>query len=212
MFESFYLMLEKNFKHLSAFAMLLEKVMATYSSTLAWKIPWMEEPGRLQSLGSRRVGHDFTSTFHFHALEKEMAAHSTVLTWRSLVTGEPGGLLSMGSHRVGHNWSNLAAAANVIIQYYILSLFCVSTKTQLCSHLLWSILIEAIISWLWALLHYLAGHIKKQGSGHSIQKLHLRVEFETSIRWGYISPKTKTRLLSTYYESGRFLKFSVPLL
>ena len=104
------------------------------------------------------------------------------------------------------------SSSYVIIQYYILSLFCVSTKTQLCSHLLWSILIEAIISWLWALLHYLAGHIKNQGSGHSIQKLHLRVEFETSIRWGYISPKTKTRLPSTSYESGRFLKFSVPLL
>ena len=37
---------------------LLEKEMATHSSTLAWKIPWMEEPGRLQSMGSQRVGHD----------------------------------------------------------------------------------------------------------------------------------------------------------
>ena len=36
----------------------LEKEMATYSSTLAWKIPWTEEPGRLQSMGSQRVGHD----------------------------------------------------------------------------------------------------------------------------------------------------------
>ena len=35
----------------------LEKAMATHSSTLAWKIPWMEEPGRLQSMGSQRVGH-----------------------------------------------------------------------------------------------------------------------------------------------------------
>ena len=35
-----------------------EKAMATHSSTLAWKIPWMEEPGRLQSMGSLRVGHD----------------------------------------------------------------------------------------------------------------------------------------------------------
>ena len=35
-----------------------EKAMATHSSTLAWKIPWTEEPGRLQSVGSRRVGHD----------------------------------------------------------------------------------------------------------------------------------------------------------
>ena len=36
----------------------LEKDMATHSSTLAWKIPWMEEPGRLQSMGSQRVRHD----------------------------------------------------------------------------------------------------------------------------------------------------------
>ena len=37
---------------------LLEKEMATHSSFLAWKIPWMEEPGRLQFMGSQRVGHD----------------------------------------------------------------------------------------------------------------------------------------------------------
>ena len=36
----------------------LEKETATHSSTLAWKIPWTEEPGRLQSMGSQRVGHD----------------------------------------------------------------------------------------------------------------------------------------------------------
>ena len=51
-----------------------EKAMAPHSSTPAWKIPWMEEPGRLQSMGSLRVGHDlsnFTFTFHFHAVEKE---------------------------------------------------------------------------------------------------------------------------------------------
>ena len=36
----------------------LEKEMAVHSSTIAWKIPWTEEPGRLQSVGSQRVGHD----------------------------------------------------------------------------------------------------------------------------------------------------------
>ena len=87
--------------------------MAPHSSTLAWKIPWMEEPGGLQSMGSLRVGQlsNFTFTFHFHALEKEMATHSSVLAWRTLGTGEPGGLRSMESHRVGHDWSDLAAAA-----------------------------------------------------------------------------------------------------
>ena len=82
--------------------------MAAHSSTLAWKIPWMEEPGRLQSMGSQRVGHDGATslsffTFHFHASEKEMATCSSVLAWRIPGTGEPGGLPSMGSHRVGHD-------------------------------------------------------------------------------------------------------------
>ena len=89
----------------------LEKAMAPYSSTLAWKIPWTEEPGRLQSVGSLRVRHDFTFTFHFHTLEKEMATHSSVLAWRIPETGEPSGLPSMESHRVRHYWSDLAAAA-----------------------------------------------------------------------------------------------------
>ena len=79
--------------------------MAPHSSTLAWKIPWTEEPGRLQSMGlrSRTRLSDFTLTFHFHALEKEMATHSCVLAWRIPGTGEPGGLLSLGSHSVGHD-------------------------------------------------------------------------------------------------------------
>ena len=80
--------------------------MASHSGTLAWKIPWMEEPGGLQSMGSQRVGHDsatFTFTFHFHALEKEMATHSSVLAWRIPGTGEPGELPSLGSHRVRHD-------------------------------------------------------------------------------------------------------------
>ena len=76
--------------------------MAPHSSTLAWKIPWTEEPGRLQSMGLQRL-RDFTFTFHFHALEKEMATHSSVLAWRIPGTEEPGGLPSMGSHRVGHD-------------------------------------------------------------------------------------------------------------
>ena len=40
------------------YQVLSEKAMAPHSSTLAWKIPWVEEPGRLQSMGSQRVGHD----------------------------------------------------------------------------------------------------------------------------------------------------------
>ena len=59
--------------------------MAPHSSTLAWKIPWTEEPGGLQSMGSqsRTRLSDFIFTFHFHALEKEMATHSVLLPGES---------------------------------------------------------------------------------------------------------------------------------
>ena len=61
--------------------------MPPHSSTLAWKIPWMEEPGRLQSMGSTKSwtwlkDFTFTFTFHFRALEKEMPTHSSVLAWK----------------------------------------------------------------------------------------------------------------------------------
>ena len=66
--------------------------MAPHSSTLAWKIPWMEEPGRLQSMGSlsRTRLSDFTFTFHFHALDKEWQPTPVFLLgesqgWGSLV-------------------------------------------------------------------------------------------------------------------------------
>ena len=69
-----------------------EKAMEPHSSPLAWKIPWTEKPGRLQSIGSiksRTALSGFTFTFHSHALEKEMATHSSVLAWRIPGTGEP---------------------------------------------------------------------------------------------------------------------------
>ena len=97
------------YKHNCSFCIVeTEKAVAPHSSTLAWKIPWMEEPGGLLSMGSLRIGHDWETslsllTFHFHALEKEMATHSSALAWRIPGTGEPGGLPSMRSHRVGHD-------------------------------------------------------------------------------------------------------------
>ena len=87
------------------FGDLVEKAMAPHFSILAWKVPWTEEPGGPQSMGSqsRTRLSDFTCTCHFLALEKEIATHSSVLAWRIPGTGEPGGLLSMGLHRVGHD-------------------------------------------------------------------------------------------------------------
>ena len=80
--------------------------MATHSSILAWKIPWMERDWRAavhEVAKSRTRLSEFTFTFYFHALEKEMSTHSSILAWRIPGTEEPVGLLSMGSHRVGHD-------------------------------------------------------------------------------------------------------------
>ena len=99
------------------------------TGTLAWKIPWTEERGRLKSTGSWRVRHDWATSLHFtslvaqmvkhlptmqktwvkslgweYLLEKEMATHSSTLAWKIPWTEEPGRLQSMGSQRVGHDW------------------------------------------------------------------------------------------------------------
>ena len=91
----------------------MEKVMAPHSSTLAWKIPWTEEPGGLQSMGSLRVRHDWTtslSIFTFMHWRRKWQP-TRVLAWRIPGTGEPGGLPSMWSHRLRHDWRDLVAAA-----------------------------------------------------------------------------------------------------
>ena len=78
--------------------------MATHSNILAGRIPWTEEPGGLQSIGSHRIGHDWSNLAHMQAIAGEgngnpLQYSSCLLLW----TEEPGGLLSMGLHRVNHN-------------------------------------------------------------------------------------------------------------
>ena len=91
----------------------VEKAMAPHSSTLAWEIPWMEEPGRLQSMGLQRVGHHWaTSLSLFTFLHWRKKWQPTPVCLPGEYQGrEPGGPLSMGSHRVRHDWCDLAAAA-----------------------------------------------------------------------------------------------------
>ena len=110
-----------------------EKAMATHSSTLAWKILWMEEPGRLQSMGSLRVGHDWATslfTFHVHALEEEMATQSSVLAWRIPGMAGPGGLPSMVLHRVRHDWSNLAFIGYININFFNLLTYIANMQSE----------------------------------------------------------------------------------
>ena len=96
----------------------LEKVMAPHSSTLAWKIPWMEEPGGLQSMGSRKARHDWAtslSLFTFMHWRRKWQPTPVFLPGESQGRGSLVGCqTSMGSHRVGHDWSDLAAAAATV--------------------------------------------------------------------------------------------------
>ena len=86
----------------------LEKAMAPHSSTLAWKIPWMEEPGRLQSMGSLRVGHDWATSLSLF----------TFMHWRRkwqptpvFLPGESQGRGSLvGCHLWGHTESDTTEA------------------------------------------------------------------------------------------------------
>ena len=79
-------------------ALFMKKAMATHCSTLAWKIPWMEEPGRLQSMGSQRVAHDWVTSFSlFTFLHWRRKWQPTpVVLPRESQGWEPGGLPSMG--------------------------------------------------------------------------------------------------------------------
>ena len=96
--------------------MITEKAMATHSSTLAWKIPWMEEPGSLQSMGSLRVGHNWATSLSLF----------TFMHWRRkwqptpvFLPGNPRDrgvwwAVSLGSHRVRHDWSDSSSSIGII--------------------------------------------------------------------------------------------------
>ena len=89
-----------------------EKAMASHSSTLAWKIPWMEEPGRVQSMGSLRVGHDWVtslSLFTFMHWRRKWQPTPVFLPGESQGRGSPVGCRLWG-RTVGHDWSDLAAS------------------------------------------------------------------------------------------------------
>ena len=92
-------------KHIAFFFTIYKvKAMAPHSSTLAWKIPWTEKPGRLQSMASHRVGHNWSDLADLAAMSF-YSTHSSILAWKIPWTEEPGGLQSMGSLRVGHDWA-----------------------------------------------------------------------------------------------------------
>ena len=101
----------------------LEKEMATYSSVLAWRIPGTAGPGRLPSMGSHRVGHnwkDLAAAVYFSSglargLRRAWQPTSVFLPGESPWAEEPGRLQSMGSQRVGHDWSDTCSKRTTIV-------------------------------------------------------------------------------------------------
>ena len=105
-----------------SFLDILDKELATHFSILAWETHWAKKPGRLQSMGSQRVGHELVTetclaiwkdiyfTFknpikYERKVEKTMAPHSSTLAWKIPWTEEPGKLQSVRSLRVGLDWT-----------------------------------------------------------------------------------------------------------
>ena len=89
----------------------MEKAMAPHSSTLAWEIPWTQEPGGLQSMGLLRVAHDWVTSlwlFTFMHWRRKWQPTPVFLPGESQ---EPGSLEGWGSHRVGHDWSDSSSSS-----------------------------------------------------------------------------------------------------
>ena len=102
-------------------------IFKKYYLVVVWKIPWTEEPGRLQSMGSLRVGHNWAtslSLFTFMHWRRKWQPIPVFLPRESQGRGSLVGCrLSMGSYRVRHDWSNLAAAAAAGNYFTLMSSF-----------------------------------------------------------------------------------------
>ena len=115
--------------------------LAPYSSTLAWKIPWTEEPGRLQSMGSRRVGHDWaTSLSLFTFMHWRRKTHSSVLAWRIPGTGESGGL-PVAQSWTWLKWLSSSSSSTKLTRFFFPFLLPVSQLGRLCFREVYSFII-----------------------------------------------------------------------
>ena len=112
-----------HFEFIFVYGIRVEKATAIHSSTLAWKIPWTEESGRLQSIGSQRVGHDWVtslSLFIFMHWRRKWQPTPIFLPGESQGR-ESGGLQSVGSHRVGHWLSSSMELGSAQVSFFTCS-------------------------------------------------------------------------------------------
>ena len=100
------------------FRAVLEKAMAPHSSTLAWKILWMEEPGGLQSTGLRRVGHHWATSLSLSCIGEGNGNPLQCSCLENPRDGEPGGLPSMGSQsRTQLKWLSSSSGRAVFLNH-----------------------------------------------------------------------------------------------
>ena len=130
--------------------------MATHSSTLAWKIPWTEEPGGLRSMGLLGVGHNWVtslSLFTFMHWRRQWHPTPVFLPGESQGWGSLVGCCLWGC-RVWHDWSDLAAvAARYTVSHHSFSASCgdragITSKAWFFAHLL-----SDCFFWLWNIFH-----------------------------------------------------------
>ena len=94
-----------------------EKAMAPHFSTLAWKIPWMEEPGRLQSMGSLRVGHDWASSLSLSCIGE---GNGNPLQYSCLENPRDGGAWWAAVYGVAQSQTRLKRAAAAAVSQFVL--------------------------------------------------------------------------------------------
>ena len=115
----------------------LEKPMAPHSSTLAWQIPWMEEPGRLQSMGSRRVGHDWAISLSLFTF-MHWRRNGNPLQGSCLENPRDGGAWWAAVYGVSQSWTRLkwlsSSSSKDVFQFFSLKsqMKCCMSKT--CFH------------------------------------------------------------------------------
>ena len=124
----------------------LEQEMAAHSSTLAWKIPWTEEPGRLQSMGSQRVGHDWETSLSLF----------TFMHWRSKwhpfqgsCLGNPrdGGALWAAVYGVVQTQTRLKQLSCSSSKMVTMTLYTRQQKTQMQRTVFWTLWEKARVRW-----------------------------------------------------------------
>ena len=134
----------------------LEKAMATYSSTLTWKIPWTEEPGGLQSMGSLGVRHNWATSLYF-SLACIGEGNGNPLQCSCLENPRDRAswwAAVCGSHRVGHDWSDSAARSSF---EHLFNLFLYSPQVTLFLFLAWCINFVCTKTWYkWDYMVYIS--------------------------------------------------------